>query len=65
MLRIPSDSDGALSRLSEDVVKEFGRLDLQGNIFSSPVMIGGRIFVGCRDDYMYCLQLKSEEVNGL
>ncbi|KAE9463023.1 hypothetical protein C3L33_05069, partial [Rhododendron williamsianum] len=41
------------------------RLDLQGNIFSSPVMIGGRIFVGCRDDYMHCLQLKSEEVNGL
>ncbi|XP_058228620.1 putative acyl-activating enzyme 19 isoform X2 [Rhododendron vialii] len=65
VLRIPSDSDGALSRLSEDVVKEFGRLDLQGNIFSSPVMIGGRIFIGCRDDYMYCLQLKSEEVNGL
>lgn len=65
MLHIPSDSDAELSRLSKYVVKEFSRLDLQGNIFSSPVMIGGRIFVGCRDDYMHCLQLKSEEVISL
>ncbi|KAK2991840.1 hypothetical protein RJ640_025746 [Escallonia rubra] len=36
-------------------VQEFARLDLQGDIFSSPVMIGGRVFVGCRDDYVHCI----------
>ena len=36
-------------------VEEFGRVDLEGDIFSSPVMIGGRIFVGCRDDYVHCV----------
>lgn len=65
LLGIPSDSSGALNRLSKDLVQELGRLDLEGDIFSSPVMIGGRIFVGCRDDYVHCLQLKSEGVNGL
>lgn len=35
-------------------VQEFARLELQGDIFSSPVMVGGRIFVGCRDDYVHC-----------
>eukprot|EP00794_Sanderia_malayensis_P007321 gene7321-8139_t len=30
---------------------------LSGEIFSSPVVSGNRIFVGCRDDYLYCLQL--------
>ncbi|XP_022155734.1 putative acyl-activating enzyme 19 isoform X3 [Momordica charantia] len=36
-------------------VEEFARMDLEGDIFSSPVMIGGRIFVGCRDDYVHCV----------
>ncbi|KAF7807818.1 putative acyl-activating enzyme 19 isoform X1 [Senna tora] len=39
-------------------VEEFGRLNLTGDIFSSPVMIGGRIFVGCRDDYLHCVALE-------
>lgn len=39
-------------------VEEFARLDLQGEVFSSPVMIGGRIFVGCRDDFVYCIDVK-------
>ena len=37
---------------------EFARLELQGDIFSSPVMIGGRIFVGCRDDYVHCIAVE-------
>lgn len=49
-----------LSRDShESKVDEIARLELQGDIFSSPVMIGGRIFVGCRDDYVHCLSLES------
>ncbi|KAF7844704.1 putative acyl-activating enzyme 19 isoform X1 [Senna tora] len=39
-------------------VEEFGRLNLPGDIFSSPVMIGGRIFVGCRDDCLHCIALE-------
>lgn len=41
-------------------VEEFGRLDMEGGIFSSPVMIGGRIFVGCRDDFVYCLKIEGQ-----
>ncbi|KAF6148619.1 hypothetical protein GIB67_042578 [Kingdonia uniflora] len=37
------------------IVQEFAKMDLPGDIFSSPVMIGGRIFVGCRDDYVHCI----------
>ncbi|RDY02984.1 putative acyl-activating enzyme 19, partial [Mucuna pruriens] len=50
--------------LSEDAnqqrrdVQEFARLNLRGDIFSSPLMIGGRIFVGCRDDYLHCIALE-------
>ncbi|XP_061346780.1 putative acyl-activating enzyme 19 isoform X2 [Gastrolobium bilobum] len=39
-------------------VQEFARLKLPGDIFSSPLMIGGRIFVGCRDDYLHCVALE-------
>eukprot|EP00850_Spirogloea_muscicola_P014145 SM000099S25251 [mRNA] locus=s99:525788:532822:- [translate_table: standard] len=31
---------------------------LPGEVFSSPVMLGGHIYVGCRDDYLYCLELR-------
>lgn len=44
----------------QDKVEEFARLDLEGDIFSSPVMIGGRIFVGCRDDHVRCIKLDVE-----
>ncbi|XP_068635644.1 putative acyl-activating enzyme 19 isoform X2 [Aristolochia californica] len=39
------------------MVQEFAKTELPGDIFSSPVMIGGRIFVGCRDDYVHCLRV--------
>ncbi|XP_057455302.1 putative acyl-activating enzyme 19 [Lotus japonicus] len=39
-------------------VQEFARLNLQGDIFSSPLMIAGHIFVGCRDDYLHCVALE-------
>ncbi|CAH2079524.1 unnamed protein product [Thlaspi arvense] len=49
-----------LSRDSQEPkVVEITRLELQADIFSSPVMIGGRIFVGCRDDYVHCLSLET------
>ncbi|PKA66229.1 Putative acyl-activating enzyme 19 [Apostasia shenzhenica] len=39
------------------LVDEFAVIQLPADIFSSPVMIGGRIFVGCRDDYVHCISL--------
>ncbi|KAM7272379.1 hypothetical protein ACFE04_027042 [Oxalis oulophora] len=41
-----------------ELVQEFAKLELRGDIFSSPVMIGGRIFVGCRDDYLHCIKVE-------
>ena len=37
--------------------KIMGRTQLPGEIFSSPVVIGERIVVGCRDDNVYCLEI--------
>ncbi|CAN6192018.1 unnamed protein product [Urochloa humidicola] len=39
----------------EELVQGLASIDLPGDIFSSPVMVGGRIFVGCRDDQLHCL----------
>uniref|UniRef100_A0A0A9HR79 Carrier domain-containing protein n=1 Tax=Arundo donax TaxID=35708 RepID=A0A0A9HR79_ARUDO len=39
----------------EELVQGMASIDLPGDIFSSPLMIGGRIFVGCRDDRLHCL----------
>jgi acyl-CoA synthetase len=58
------------TNLSEDTnqltseVQEFARLNLPGDIFSSPLMIGGRIFVGCRDDYLHCVSLEIPKQHG-
>lgn len=30
---------------------------VDGELFSSPVAVGDRVLVGCRDDHLYCLQL--------
>ena len=30
---------------------------LDGEVFSSPVIVGNKVVVGCRDDYLYCLEL--------
>ncbi|PRQ56503.1 putative L-aminoadipate-semialdehyde dehydrogenase transcription factor WD40-like family [Rosa chinensis] len=46
------------------IVEEFARLELPGDVFSSPVMIGGRIFVGCRDDYVHCIAVKPQVSTG-
>lgn len=37
---------------------EYAKLELPGEIFSSPIMVGGRIFVGCRDDHVYCIDVE-------
>ncbi|GJN01117.1 hypothetical protein PR202_ga18356 [Eleusine coracana subsp. coracana] len=42
-----------------ELVKAVASIDLPGDIFSSPLMVGGRIFVGCRDDRLHCLTVTS------
>ncbi|CAL0324542.1 unnamed protein product [Lupinus luteus] len=57
LLRVNSNFSGD-SDLPTIDVQEFARLNLPGDIFSSPLMIGGRIFVGCRDDYLHCVAIE-------
>ncbi|OIT39647.1 putative acyl-activating enzyme 19 [Nicotiana attenuata] len=58
VLQVSLNSDGANQPCN--VVREFVRYELGGDIFSSPVMIGGEIFVGCRDDYVHCIRVLEE-----
>ncbi|XP_076467763.1 beta-alanine-activating enzyme-like [Babylonia areolata] len=37
--------------------KEMGQKTLPGEVFSSPVIAGDRLIVGCRDDRVYCYKL--------
>ncbi|KAL5724700.1 hypothetical protein ACHQM5_007926 [Ranunculus cassubicifolius] len=56
ILRLNFDGDAP-------IVREFGKMELPGEIFSSPVMIGGRVFVGCRDDFLYCFQVDHNPIS--
>lgn len=58
VLQVSLNSDG--SNQPCDMVREFAKFELGGDIFSSPLMIGGEIFVGCRDDYVHCIRLLEE-----
>nr|KYP76965.1 Acyl-CoA synthetase family member 4 [Cajanus cajan] len=57
LLRVNANLSKDANQQRRDV-QEFARLNLAGDIFSSPLMIGGRIFVGCRDDYLHCIALE-------
>ncbi|KAK2407264.1 AMP-dependent synthetase and ligase family protein [Trifolium repens] len=57
ILRVNTNLSEDTNQLTSEV-QEFARLNLPGDIFSSPLMIGGRIFVGCRDDYLHCVSLE-------
>ncbi|KAL2514087.1 putative acyl-activating enzyme 19 [Forsythia ovata] len=60
VLLIDLNALGDLNQNKKYRVQEFARLDVGGDIFSSPVMIGGKIFVGCRDNHVYCIELRSK-----
>merc|ERR1719270_2768919 len=46
---------------SQKMGLEMGRLRLGGEVFSSPLLLGNRLFVGCRDNYLYCLNIIPED----
>lgn len=62
VLRIEEEVARERNQQKEDrcMVQEFARLELEGDVFSSPVMIGGVIFVGCRDDNLHCIAVGSQ-----
>jgi acyl-CoA synthetase len=37
---------------------EVARVRLPADVFSSPVMVHSRMYVGCRDDHLYCVDLR-------
>lgn len=58
MLRLDGCFLGASSEKEEKegvVLSASCRLRLNGEIFSSPVLWENRIYLGCRDDHLYCL----------
>ncbi|XP_038696044.1 putative acyl-activating enzyme 19 isoform X2 [Tripterygium wilfordii] len=61
VLRVNSDAADRPYHPSNITVHEFARFELQGDVYSSPVMIGGKIFVGCRDDYVHCISIETIE----
>ncbi|KAK4752388.1 hypothetical protein SAY87_021186 [Trapa incisa] len=62
VLRINVDMEGDSGEKEEYTVQEFARLKMEGDIFSSPVMVGGLIFVGCRDDHLHCLSVETQSL---
>ncbi|XP_023932610.1 acyl-CoA synthetase family member 4 [Lingula anatina] len=52
-------TNGSLYLLALEDGTCFSQYNLPGEVFSSPVVFGDKILVGCRDDYIYCLQMRS------
>ncbi|CAO2826447.1 unnamed protein product [Amaranthus hypochondriacus] len=52
--RVAAEDDGP-----ENVIEKFAEFDLHGDIFSSPIMVSGQIFVGCRDDFLHCIAVEA------
>jgi hypothetical protein len=67
LLSVPAPGAGAVAgcvfaTVAGDVIivdlrsgAEWSRVKLPAEVFSSPVCIGDRVYVGCRDDRVYCL----------
>ncbi|XP_071786439.1 beta-alanine-activating enzyme-like [Asterias amurensis] len=68
---LPTASNGCMARLFVAVCSTEGSVmifdlrsgeviascQLPGEVFSSPVVVGDYLVVGCRDDYVYCLEI--------
>lgn len=48
---------GTLYCLSLDSGDTLVTWSLPGPVFSSPVIVGNEMLIGCRDDYLYCLEI--------
>lgn len=50
-------SKGALCGVTLGTGKQQWLAELPGQVFSSPVVVQGRAVFGCRDDYLYAMDL--------
>lgn len=51
------DTAGCLRALEPASGSILGEIKLNGQIFSSPVLVGSRLMFGCRDDLLYCVTI--------
>ncbi|KAL7871980.1 hypothetical protein SRHO_G00069630 [Serrasalmus rhombeus] len=56
-LVVVASTDGTVWVLDGEQGTLKASLSLPGQLFSSPVVWGNKIVVGCRNDYVYCLEL--------
>lgn len=45
-----------LNRLEDGVLR--CQIQLPGEVFSTPAILDGKVFVGCRNNLLYCLEIK-------
>ncbi|KAK7097520.1 hypothetical protein V1264_004483 [Littorina saxatilis] len=48
---------GMVAILCCETGEKLGSIELPGDVFSSPVVVGDRLVVGCRDDSVYCYKV--------
>ncbi|XP_042324376.1 beta-alanine-activating enzyme isoform X2 [Sceloporus undulatus] len=56
-------TDGSIWILNAKTGLIEGSGELPGEVFSSPVVCGTRIVVGCRNNYVYCMDISISETN--
>lgn len=56
---ICSDTNGYLKVLEFSTGRLLAQSRMDGQVFSSPVMVDHLVIVGCRDDNLYCFQLSN------
>jgi len=54
-------TQGEVILLNQKMGEEMGRFRLSGEVFSSPLLLGNKLVVGCRDNFLYCLNVVPEE----
>ncbi|XP_032080487.1 beta-alanine-activating enzyme isoform X2 [Thamnophis elegans] len=60
---VATSTDGRIWILNAETGVAEGRGELPGEVFSSPVAWGSTIVVGCRNNYLYCLDLCLSKAN--
>lgn len=65
LLVATASTDGSLWILDGDGGRALASVTLAAELFSSPVVWGRSLVIGCRNDYVYCFELTDkEEVKG-
>jgi acyl-CoA synthetase len=56
---VTASADGVVSLLrASDCGQTLASITLPGAVFSSPVLVGAAVYVGCRDNHLYCLDIE-------